>query len=192
MLTLQATTLRPWQEEDVPLLSALRNDVALQATLLASPRGSSREQVLGWLAQATADPATLFFVVASTVTGRAVGFIQLRHMDPLHGHAELGVALAPDARGKGHGAAAIRLIERHAEEVFGVRKVVLRVLATNPAARLYARLGYEPAGTLRAHFYHRGEHHDVVLMERFVRAPEPRPGQGREPGATKTTGEDRR
>ncbi len=169
MLTADSTTLRPPLDNDLDLLVALRNDTALQATLLALPRGSSPGDVRAWLSERAADRAALFFVIAEATTGRPLGFTQLVQMDFVHGHAELGVALSAGARGRGHGASAIRLLENHARDVFGIRKVVLRVLASNvDATRLYLRLGYERAGTLRSHFYHRGSHHDVLLMERLL------------------------
>jgi RimJ/RimL family protein N-acetyltransferase len=169
MLTSNGTTLRPHQDADLDLLATLRNDAALQATLLALPRGSSHGQVRSWLSRLEAEPTTLFFVIADAVSGGPLGFIQLVHLDFVHGHGEIGLALSASARGRGHGGEAMRLLEAHAQGVFGLRKAVLRVLASNEGAlRLYARLGYGRAGTLRAHFYHRGAHHDVAIMEKLL------------------------
>jgi len=169
MLTVNETCLRPYEAGDLETLKTLRNDAAMQASLLALPRGSSSERVVAWVTQMSTDSGSLFFVVATVPTGRPIGFVQLARIDFIHGHGELGIALTAEARGKGHGAAAIQLLEGHARDVFGIRKCVLHVLATNEAAmRLYERLGYVHVGTLRSHFYHRGAHHDVVLMEKSL------------------------
>ncbi len=171
MLTAGETTLRAFREDDLEVLAALRNDVVLQSKLLALPRASQPERVREWISRMSNDHETLFFVVGSARTGDALGFTQLTHLDFTHRNGELGVALAPEARGKGHGAAAIRLLEQHAHDVFDIRKVLLRALGANvDAIRLYARLGYEPVGTMRAHFYHCGAFHDVLLMEKLLHA----------------------
>jgi diamine N-acetyltransferase len=169
MLTAATTLLRPFCDEDLDVLTALRNDVALQATLLSLPRGSSAERVRAWAAQLVSDAQTLFFVVASRESDRALGFVQLARMDFVHGRGELGIALTGSARGKGHGGEAILLLEAHAASVFRIRKVTLQVLRANSRAiHLYERLGYEQAGTMRAHFYNLGAYHDVVLMEKLL------------------------
>jgi RimJ/RimL family protein N-acetyltransferase len=41
--------LRPWRNEDLAMLTELRNDILVQAQLLARPRGSRPEEVLSWL-----------------------------------------------------------------------------------------------------------------------------------------------
>jgi diamine N-acetyltransferase len=178
MLTRNATLLRPYADEDLEVLSALRNDVALQSTLLALPRGSSLARVRAWASSLSDDREAIFLIVADAQTGRAGGFIQLTHLDFLHGHGELGIALSPDARGSGHGANAIGLLEDHARDVFGIRKITLRVLESNAGAvRLYDRLGYRHVGILRQHFYHRGAHHDVAMMEKLLVEPAAAPRQ---------------
>ena len=43
--------LRAWQETDLPFLMQLRNNVSLQAQLLATARGSDEGAVRAWLRQ---------------------------------------------------------------------------------------------------------------------------------------------
>jgi RimJ/RimL family protein N-acetyltransferase len=170
---------------DLDLLGRLRNDPRLQATLLALPRGSSRERVREWVQRQASDEASLFYVIASLSADAAIGFIQLVRMDPVHRHAELGVALDEPHRAQGHGTRAIRLLEGHARRVFNLRKVTLRVLANNAAAiRAYERLGYRRVGTFEAHFYHDGHFHDVVAMEALLAGSEGRcDGEDGKPGS---------
>ena len=169
MLSDDLVSLRPPRPDDRELLARLRNDPALQSGLLALPRANSSRRVDEWVEGVLADPASLFFVIAPRPGDSAAGFVQLRKMDFVHRHGELGIALAQESRGKGCAAAAIRLVERHARAVFGLRKVVLQVLASNRrAVALYQRCGYGPAGVLRLHFYHDGGFHDVALMEHLL------------------------
>jgi RimJ/RimL family protein N-acetyltransferase len=45
-----------------------------------------------------------------------------------------------------------------------LQRVWLHVYADNPAARLYARLGFRPEGTLRRHAWKRGAYRDQLVM----------------------------
>jgi RimJ/RimL family protein N-acetyltransferase len=169
MLSAGHTLLRPFDERDLAPLTELRNDVALQGDLLASPRGSSLSATREWVTRRMAPEGALFFVIARAEDGGAVGFVQLEGLHPIHRHAHLGVALSRAARGVGHGSAAIRLLERHAHDVLGVRKILLEVKSSNTrAVTLYERLGYERAGVLRAHVYLAGTFHDVTVMEKHL------------------------
>jgi ribosomal protein S18 acetylase RimI-like enzyme len=79
--------------------------------------------------------------------------------------AELrGLAVAPEHQGEGIGGGLIEAaIERARAE--GVRRLVLRVLSTNPAARrLYERHGFEVEGAYREAFLLEGAYVDDQLM----------------------------
>jgi hypothetical protein len=60
MLTGTLIKLRPSKAADVPLLSALRNDLELQLALMAVPRPNSRARVKAWLTRRSNDPEGLF------------------------------------------------------------------------------------------------------------------------------------
>jgi ribosomal protein S18 acetylase RimI-like enzyme len=66
----------------------------------------------------------------------------------------MDIALAPTYRGRGIGSALVRSLAEEADA--SGRKLSIHVEMNNPAGRLYARLGFLPAG----------EHGVYVLMER--------------------------
>ncbi len=163
------TVLRAAEETDLQFLQRLRNDVPLQLLLMAVPRPNSMRRVREWLAAISADERRVLFVISARRTGRALGYAQLNHVEPLHGTAELGICLAAEAQGKGHGREALGLMEEYAMSILSLRKLGLRVLAGNrPAVTLYRKAGYGNAGLLRSHFYQGGRYHDVLLMEKFL------------------------
>lgn len=169
MLEGSLVVLRAPTEADRAVLHALRNDLALQAQLMALPRANSAERVQEWLARMLGDPAAVFFVVAGRDDGRALGYIQLARMDHVHGTADLGICLTDQGRGGGRAAEALALLEGYARAVFGLRKIVLQVLAGNArAVRFYAKAGYAAAGRLTRHHFHAGVHHDVLIFEKFL------------------------
>lgn len=75
-----------------------------------------------------------------------------------------GLAVAPDRQGEGVGARLLEAaIQRSRRE--SVRRLVLRVLSSNPAARrLYERHGFEVEGAHREAFLLEGAYVDDLLM----------------------------
>lgn len=161
--------LRPWQESDIPDLMRLRNDVALQAKLLARARGSDVQQVRKWLQERSTGIDRAFFVIAGLVDGAPLGYLQFAGMDPIDRNAELGICLAPEAQGQGIGGAALKLAIACLRETLAMRKLSLRVQADNaPAIRCYLGAGFTQCGMLRDHVFIEGAWRDVLLMELFL------------------------
>lgn len=161
--------LRPWRDEDLPVLTTLRNDVALQAQLLARARGSRPEQVREWLLSRSGQADHMLFIIAEREDDQTQGFIQISDLDPVNGHADLGICLLGQARGRGLGGQAIVLLANYLRDQWRLNKLSLRVRADNAAAlRCYEKSGFERCGLLRQHVFIEGRWHDVILMERFL------------------------
>ncbi|MET9770243.1 GNAT family protein [Streptomyces sp. NPDC006415] len=80
--------------------------------------------------------------------------------------AEYVVMLASEARGRGLGTSATRLVLDYAFHVTNLRMVWLKVLAPNKAAvRSYEKAGFRAAGALREAGYWLGGVCDEVLMD---------------------------
>ena len=69
--------LRGWQDSDLEVITEMRNDLALQAQLLARARGSNVPQVRQWLQDRSVDPHGLLLIVASRDDDRTLGYLQL-------------------------------------------------------------------------------------------------------------------
>ena len=163
--------LRPWHEEDIPTIMALRNDVALQAKLLARARGSDQSQVRKWLEERSSEAGSLLFIVAERSSDEAVGYLQFTGIDPLDRNADLGICLATAAQSKGFGTEALKLGIVHLRNHLDVRKISLRVRADNPAAiRCYTAIGFEKCGELKDHAFFDANWQTVLLMELFLNA----------------------
>jgi len=163
--------LRAPEERDLETLRDLRNDFALQGTLMARPRANGMARVRRWIEDRLADPDAVFFVIARRQDDAALGFVQVLAMDLVSGVGELGICCAEAARGQGHGGEALRLLEDYLTGIFNLRKLVLKVLAQNSGAvRFYERLGFDTVGTHRRHFFRDGAYHDVTVMEKFLEA----------------------
>jgi RimJ/RimL family protein N-acetyltransferase len=100
-----------------------------------------------------------------TLDGVAVGRVNLFHEDPLARHAEVGIGLLPEARGKGVGTAALGQLVEFAFVRRNLRRLHLIVIASNAAAiASYGKLGFVEEGRRREHCWVRGSYEDEVLM----------------------------
>ena len=171
MLHGEKVILRAWQESDLEILGALRNDVETQRNLMSVPRPNSPARVREWLQNRSSDAHGLFFVI-TTLEGETAGFVQLVGMDALHGNGTLGIGLHTQFRGRGLARESIELLENFAREVHGTRKISLQVLAANTnAIGLYRSCGYAEVGVQKAHFYANDRRHDVLMMEKMLVEP---------------------
>lgn len=166
MIRGNVVALRAPAPEDQAVLLEIRNDVALQRSLMARPQPNDMERLAAWIERRTTDPTGVFFVIATSDDGRAVGFVQATAMDTVSGVAELGLCIAAGQHRRGYGREALQLLEPYLADVFGVRKLVLRVLAENePAIGLYLSIGFREVGVHEAHFRFGDELLDVTVME---------------------------
>jgi len=122
------------------------------------------------------EPGQAFFRDASRVDdilvaeldGQVVGYVALHQAIPLpsHGHVlEInGLAVDPERQGLGTGRALVEAA-KHRARTQGARKLSLRVLRPNAAARrLYESCGFSIEGVLRAEFVLDGRAVDDILM----------------------------
>lgn len=165
------TVCRPPREEDIPALTALRNDVPAQYAMLASPRPNSEYDVRAWIARRTGDPATIFLVIADELDG-AIGFMQVVSIDERSRHGWFGIAIDEFHRGRGHGRAAIEQLFDEARADRRLDKLMLCVATDNAGPHaLYRSLGFRDVGVLRRHYRGPEGWHDVAIMERFLTDP---------------------
>jgi putative acetyltransferase len=99
--------------------------------------------------------------------GRVVGSANVRTR--VTGVLSLGMALLPEARGRGGGRALLEAIVEHARAV-GAHKVDLEVWTDNVRAiALYAAAGFEVEGVRREHYRRRdGSLRSTLIMARRV------------------------
>jgi ribosomal protein S18 acetylase RimI-like enzyme len=110
--------------------------------------------------------------LVAELDGAVVGYARLRPPTPLPESAHVvevnGLAVAPEARGRGVAAALLAAAEDRARGE-GATKVTLRVLATNVVAqRVYERAGYVVEGRLRGEFRIDGVDVDDLLLARYL------------------------
>lgn len=167
MPEMPTVSLRTRTDDDLDLLFEIAADLdTWEERNPQAPRPLTRDRFDARLARsadsdAPGDPVSLVI----DVDGTAVGGASLFDFDFLARHAEAGINLAPNARGRGIGTAAIiRLVEfgflRH-----NLRRIHLQAISSNVAAiRAYEKAGFVIEGRQRQHAWVRGAYEDIVRM----------------------------
>ncbi|HEU5007572.1 MAG TPA: GNAT family protein [Jatrophihabitantaceae bacterium] len=157
-----AVTLRAQTDEDFDTLYAIAADLdSWEERGPAAPAPLTREAYRHRLD--STESAGIRFMIC--VDYRAIGRIDLFDEDPLARTAEVGMALEPDARGKGYGTAALRQVVQFGFERRNLRRLHLVAIASNAAAiGCYRNVGFVEEGRRREHCWVRGRYEDEVLM----------------------------
>jgi Acetyltransferases len=164
-------TLRDWREDDLAFLMDLRNDVALQAKLLSTARGSDIAAVRTWLARRTAHDGLVFRIVEDDELRAPAGYIQAERVAEDARTWRFGICIADNFQGEGRGPAAIRALETLLSERHGARILSLEVGADNaPAIAAYRRLGFSETARHRNHVLVGDVACDVLAMEKPIGA----------------------
>lgn len=169
MLKTSKTLLRYPVPDDNKFFIKIRNDIELQCMLMSRPKANNLNKIESWLNQKLSDAHIAFFVIADTVSGLPIGYIQLDNIDFISRKCKLGVCIDSAYHGQGYAADAFFLIESYAKKIFNIRKIAISVLLNNKRAiSFYEKMMYRTVGFLQEDFYLDNEFHDVLLMEKMI------------------------
>ncbi len=142
--------LGPLRCDLLPTYTRWRNDFTVARTLNYPPGPFTAEEREAWYARAASnsDPTTVRFTIYERAAWRPIGIANLHDVDARHGTAELGLMIGEsDARGRGLGTEATRLLLDYAFTALGLHNVMLRVYAYNLAGlRAYQKAGFREFG----------------------------------------------
>ncbi len=148
-------TLRKSEERDiVPIYNACQDPLIPRFTTVPSPYLMSHaEEFIRDLAPRSFEQKTemLFSIVKGKgAEEKFCGLISFHTLSLDHHSTEIGYWLDEDARGKGIGKAAVKLLSEYGIETMGFRRIEALVDVENLASRaLLAASGYQEEGILR-------------------------------------------
>jgi len=159
--------LRARTHDDLDVLFSIAADLnTWEERNPSAPAPGTRERFDARLARTAENDAPedrVTFVV--DVDGTAVGSASLFKFDSFARHAEAGIGLVPEARGRGIGTAAITQLVEFGFVRRNLRRIHLQAIASNAGAiRAYEKAGFVVEGRQRQHAWVRGAYEDVVLM----------------------------
>jgi RimJ/RimL family protein N-acetyltransferase len=97
--------------------------------------------------------------------GAPVGYADLWDLDRFNRRAHVGIGLVPQARGRGHGTDALRVLLRYAFADRGLNRVQLEALASNgQGLAAYRKAGFVVEGVARQDAWVDGRFVDSVVM----------------------------
>lgn len=164
--------LRPVRQDDLPILAARANDVAFltEFNFFALHPHNSLEKYFqedGLLSQ---EHGTL--VVMTCDGDQVAGDISYRQVRYGPGSASiaynLGIALAPEHRGKGYGVEAQQLLAEYLFSVYPIMRVEASTDITNSAElRALEKAGFTREGVLRKAQWRNGDWHDLIVYSKL-------------------------
>lgn len=160
--------LRAWERDDVRLRWETDQTPDGTEQLLRDwhepPRSLQQREAEYDALQAEPDPTTVALIIEAE--GRAVGDINLFHVDQRNRNALLGLSIWRSAdRGKGFGGDAVRTLLRWAFRELNLHRVELGVDPDNAGAiKVYERAGFRHEGRRREAHFSGGRYVDELLM----------------------------
>ncbi len=136
--------LRPAVDSDRDLTFAWANDPLTRA-MSFSTAPIAAEDHARWFAKALTGVVRRLFI--AEYEQEPFGILRIDFLDPEHRAAEVGINLAPSARGRGLALPALAALSRVAREL-GVEKLVARIKPENTASiRSFEKAGYRPTSS---------------------------------------------
>jgi RimJ/RimL family protein N-acetyltransferase len=166
----ELVSLGPLRREHLPLYLRWINDFGTTRTLAVPCAPMTMERETAWYEKAALEPHA--FTIYERATARPIGNCGLHGVDWPNRAATVGIMIGePDARGRGYGTEAMRLLLDYAFTALGLHSVMLNVYEFNPAARRsYEKVGFREIGRRRQSRWHNGRFWDEIHMD--ILAPE--------------------
>lgn len=167
MLKSDRIVLRAIEREDLPWLWAFNNNLQVEVAGGGDPpmpQSLARLQAEFDQDAGRGGRDSLRFAIETE--GRMIGQCALFNSDAVAHTCELGIAIGdPACWNQGYGREAVGLLLGYAFRYHNMRRVWLRVHASNTRAiRAYAACGFREEGRLRAHIWSDGRYDDLVHM----------------------------
>lgn len=168
-ITGERVTLRPITEADTDWIVRWRNTPSVVRNFIFR-EPFTPEMHRNWLATKVATGRVVQYMIEVKATGRPVGSVYFRDIDPVNHSAEYGIFIGEeDARGQGFGSETARLFTEFGFARLGLHRISLRLLEEN----LPARCSYEKAGFVQEGIFHDmvmldGQYRDVVFMAKLA------------------------
>ena len=157
--------LRLMTYEDTDSIVSWRNSDAVRKRFIYQEL-FTREGHENWIRTMVETGRVVQMMICSLESDAPLGSVYIRDIDRRHNKAEYGIFIGePQARGRGIGTAAARLMLKYCFEEEKLHRVFLRVFADNlQAVRSYEKAGFQKEGLLRDDVCIEGRYYDIVWM----------------------------
>ncbi|MEA2525937.1 MAG: hypothetical protein QOF73_3164 [Thermomicrobiales bacterium] len=163
----ELVALGPLRRDLLPTYQRWINDFTSVRNLALPPGPVSMEAETAWCDGAASGVGDASFTIYERASWRPIGNTGLHAVDHRNRTAEFGILIGEaDARGRGFGTEATRLMLDYAFTALGLHNLMLRVHAYNLAGlRAYQKAGFRQFGRRREAVWMGGRLWDVIHME---------------------------
>lgn len=162
--------LRALEPEDLDMMYTIENDTSLwdiSNRQVPYSREVLRQYIINSQADLYADKQVRLMMALHT-THETVGAIDLFNFEPLHRHAEVGIAVLQAHRSKGYATEALQLLCDYAFRFLGMEQLVAHITTDNTLSmQLFSTCGFTPCGTLKRWWNVEGTFKDVTIMQQL-------------------------
>ncbi len=162
----ELVALGPLRRDTLPRYQHWMNDAEAMRGY-DMPRPLTAEWLDRWYERVTVVDKHALFTLYERSSMTAIGHTGLLDINRGHRHGMFDIFIGdPDARGKGYGSEATKLVLDYAFNGIGLQSVYLEVLEYNePGIRAYTKAGFREIGRLRQHWFMGGRFWDLVYMD---------------------------
>ncbi len=163
----EKVALGPLRRDLIPLHQRWVNDFTTARNIGPFGPVTVEHETAAWYERAVRSESRVDFMIYEWAGWRPVGSAELFHIDYRNGRAEFGIFIGEaDARGKGFGTEATRLMLDYAFTALGLVNVGLTVAEWNIAGqRAYTKAGFKEFGRRRQCWLMGGRRWDEIHMD---------------------------
>ncbi len=160
-----SVTIRPITEYDTDNIIAWRNSDDVKRYFI-DRTPLTKDAHLNWLHTKVQSGKVAQFIIHSEELNKDVGSVYIRDIDTQHRKGEFGIFIGiPEARNKGIGSKATKLILEYGFKVLKLNRIYLRVLSKNIVAiSSYQKSGFIQDGLFRQDVFVDKKYEDVIFM----------------------------
>lgn len=157
--------LRLMTYDDTELIVRWRNSDAVRRNFIYQALFTA-ESHIKWIRTMVDTGRVIQMIICDLASDAPLGSVYIRDIDRQHNKAEYGIFIGEgQARGRGVGTAAAKLMLRYCFEEQGLHRIFLRVFADNlQAIRSYEKAGFRREGLLRDDVCIEGKYRDILWM----------------------------
>lgn len=160
--------IRKMTYDDTDLIVSWRNKDSVRKNFIYQAL-FTRESHENWIKTMIETGKADQFIICLKENDKPIGSVYIRDIDKVHNKAEYGIFIGEDdARGKGYGSEAAKLMLSYCFEELKLHKVFLRVYADNLGAiGSYENAGFEREAYLKDEVCIDGVYRDMVFMAKL-------------------------
>ncbi|KUL25913.1 GNAT family N-acetyltransferase [Streptomyces regalis] len=157
--------LRPFTEEDVPVMARILSDPEVIRLTGSSEEEFGLDRLRAWYGSRNDQTDRLDLGIVDRESGELVGEAVLNEWDEPNRNCSFRILIGPGGRDRGLGTEAVRLMVGHGFEQLGLHRIQLEAYGHNHRAlRVYEKAGFVVEGVRREADLRDGQWVDWVFM----------------------------